>query len=153
MRDLREDLYHWLSEVQEQKAGLDRLEKAIQVMLEAQRTRFETPLFEAKALAQPTQSVDADTMNAFIQTQMDNDHAWSIDQLVEAAQREGISFGDKSPSRVVNIAIVNLYNKKQVEKSGEGLWRRRDKIYRRRLDGTVDSLDATSPSAQDHPHQ
>jgi hypothetical protein len=129
MRDMRGDLSQWLDEIRGQKAELDQLEAAVTTALKAQEAHFDgrLPLFAMVGLQPIT---DPDVVAEFLETTMADGQEWSVDELVEAARSKGITFGDKSPKRVINMSLVNLYTNKKIEKVGERVWKRR---LRRRL--------------------
>jgi type II secretory pathway pseudopilin PulG len=128
MDDIRDELSRWLREVQGRKAELDQLEAALQTTLDAQDAYFrgQLPLAHRPAV-QP--AADPNAIAEFIELQMSDGKPWSVDQLVESANVQGIQFGGKNPNRVVNITLVNMKGK--VGKVGEKTWQQRIRLPHR----------------------
>jgi hypothetical protein len=51
----------------------------------------------------------------------------TLDQLKQKLDERGYSFGDKSPGRVVNFALVGLLKRNSVNKLDDGRWELKDK--------------------------
>lgn len=135
MQDIRKELGERLNQVREQRESLQKSieqlnlrERQLQAVLDSEMELWNrlapTPSLFQSSPATPHQVNDGNgTLPGLLVEFMRNGSTWALDDFKEELSKRGYPFGEKSPGRMINFALVGLVNRGLALKTPEGRWR------------------------------